>query len=159
MPSRRPRFFASLASLASLLALVVLAACLTHCRARGHDPSAEVRALLDTQAAAWNRGDIEGFMQGYWNSPELRFASGGNVTMGWKPTLDRYKARYSDRAAMGTLAFTDLDVRPAGDDAALAFGTWRLTREGSSPHGLFTLFIRRTSEGWRIVHDHTSSAD
>lgn len=155
MTPRRP----FLASLAAPLALVALAAGLPQCGPRGRDPSGEVRALLDAQAAAWNRGDIEGFMQGYWNSPELRFASGGNVTMGWKPTLDRYKARYADRAAMGTLAFTDLDVRPAGDDAALAFGAWRLVRESGSPHGLFTLLLRRTGDGWRIVHDHTSSAD
>jgi hypothetical protein len=105
MPSRRSFFawLASLAPLASLLALVALAACLTHCGARGHDPSVEVRALLDTQAAAWNRGDIEGFMQGYWNSPELRFASGGNVTRLHRPR--RSPRRRRRRPRLRHLAF------------------------------------------------------
>jgi ketosteroid isomerase-like protein len=150
MTSRRPLAFVSLAA---------LAACLVHCGARERDPAPEVRALLEAQAAAWNRGDIEGYMQGYWNSPELRFATGGTVTRGFQPTLARYKSRYADRAAMGTLAFSDLDIRPAGDDAALVFGAWRLARQNDSPHGLFTLFVRRTPEGWRVVHDHTSSAE
>lgn len=150
MPARRPFALASLAA---------LAACLVHCGARERDPSPEVRAVLETQVAAWNRGDIEAYMQGYWKSPELRFASGGNVTRGFQPTLERYKTRYADRAAMGTLAFSDLDIRPAGDGGALAFGAWRLTRQNDSPHGLFTLFLRRMPEGWRIVHDHTSSAE
>jgi ketosteroid isomerase-like protein len=153
MPLRHPLAVAPLALFASL------AAALLGCEARGRDPAPEVRALLEAQAAAWNRGDVEGYMQGYWNSPELRFASGGNVTRGFQPTLERYKARYADKAAMGTLTFSDLDIRPAGDDGALAFGAWRLAREKDSPHGLFTLFLRRTGEGWRIVHDHTSSAD
>ncbi len=157
MPPRRPALVAALARLALLISL---AAGLTQCGAReARDPGPEVRALLAEQVAAWNRGDIEGFMQGYWKSPELRFASGGGVTLGWQPTLERYKKRYGDRATMGTLAFTELDVRPAGDDGALAFGAWRITRESGSPHGLFTLFLRRTAEGWRVVHDHTSSAE
>jgi ketosteroid isomerase-like protein len=140
----------------------VVAACLgagsAHCGA-ARDPGLEVRAVLEAQVAAWNRGDVDGYMQGYWDSPELRFVSGGTVTYGWGPTLERYRARYADRASMGTLTFSDVDVRPAGDGAAFVFGAWRIARAGGSPHGLFTLVVRRTAAGWRVVHDHTSSAE
>ena len=114
--------------------------------------------LLQAQADAWNRGDIDAFMQTYAPVDDLRFASGGTVTYGWKPTLDRYKQRYPDRAAMGTLAFSDLTVTEFSPDAALVFGRWQLTRAADAPHGLFTLLVRRTSAGWKIFADHTSSA-
>jgi uncharacterized protein (TIGR02246 family) len=117
-----------------------------------------VRALLDDQVAAWNRGDVEAFMAGYWRSDDLRFASGGDVTFGWDATLERYRTRYPDRAAMGTLSFEDIDVRPLGADHALAFGRYVLERESDRPTGLFTLLLERRPEGWRIVHDHTSAA-
>lgn len=116
-----------------------------------------VRALLDEQVAAWNRGDVEGFMAGYWQSDELRFASGGDVTFGWSATLERYRTRYPDRAAMGTLSFVDIDVRPLDADHALAFGRYVLEREADRPTGLFTLLLEHRAEGWRIVHDHTSA--
>lgn len=122
------------------------------------DPKAEITRVLTEQSAAWNRGDIPAFMSGYWKSPELRFASGGNVTRGWQPTLERYQKSYPDKATMGQLAFTELEITPLGPDAANAFGRWRLTREKDSPNGLFTLTLRRFPEGWRIIQDHTSSA-
>ena len=118
----------------------------------------EITALLTAQAAAWNRGDLDGFMQAYARSDTLRFASGGNVTYGWQQTLARYKKNYPDQAAMGTLAFSDLVVTELAPDAALVFGRWQLTREKDTPHGLFTLTWRKTAAGWRIIHDHTSSA-
>lgn len=125
----------------------------------GPSPAArDITALLATQAAAWNRGDIDGFMQAYAQTDELRFASGGTITYGWKNTLARYKQRYPDKAAMGTLAFTELIVTELAPDAALVFGHWQLTREKDAPHGLFTLTLKKTAAGWRIVHDHTSSA-
>lgn len=119
----------------------------------------EVRALMLQGEAAWNDGSIEGYMETYWKSPDLRFASGGKVTYGWQPTLDGYLKRYPDRAAMGRLEFTELDIRILGPEDALAFGAWRLVRANDQPHGLFTLQIKRFEEGWRIVADHTSSAD
>jgi hypothetical protein len=119
---------------------------------------AEVRALLDAQVEAWNRGDVEGFMAGYLNSPELRFASGGDVTRGWQETLERYRRRYPDRAAMGTLSFVDVDVRSLGPGWAAAHGRYVLERAEDRPTGLFTLLVERLPEGWRIVHDHTSAA-
>ena len=120
--------------------------------------SAQILLILQTQAGAWNRGDIDAFMQTYAPVDDLRFASGGNVTYGWKPTLERYKQRYPDRAAMGTLAFSELTVTELSPDAALVFGHWQLTRAHDQPHGLFTLLVRHTPAGWKIFADHTSSA-
>ena len=119
---------------------------------------ASVKQVLADQAAAWNRGDIDAFMEGYAKSPELRFASGGTVTKGWQETLERYKQRYADRAAMGTLTFSELDVTVLAPDAALVFGRWRLQNDKGEPNGLFTLLFRKTDAGWRIVADHTSAA-
>ncbi len=115
--------------------------------------------MLAEQAAAWNRGDIDGFMQGYWNSEQLRFASGDSVTYGWAAANQRYHAHYPDRAAMGTLEFSGLDVELLAPDAAVVFGHWALQREHDRPHGLFTLVLRKTADGWRISRDHTSAAD
>jgi beta-aspartyl-peptidase (threonine type) len=117
----------------------------------------EVGAVLDAQVASWNRGDLEGFMQTYWNSPELTFNSSTNHTRGWEATFERYKTRYqSEGKEMGTLRFEEINVLLLDGDAALARGRWRLTLRESSPGGLFTLILRRFPEGWRIVHDHTS---
>ena len=116
----------------------------------------EILAVMMTQAGAWNRGDIEGFMQGYWKSEKLVFASGDNITRGWQPTLDRYKKTYGTRAKMGELAFTDLEITVLSKDAAVVLGSWSLKREADNPKGKFTLIFRRLKEGWRIVHDHTS---
>lgn len=118
----------------------------------------DILRVLTVQADAWNRGDIDAFMQTYANTPDLRFASGANVTYGWKPTLERYRKRYPDRAAMGHLAFSELTLTQLAPDAAVVFGHWQLTREKDTPHGVFTLLLRRTAEGWKIVADHTSSA-
>ena len=116
----------------------------------------DILAVMTTQAAAWNRGDIETFMQGYWRSEKLVFASGDNITRGWQSTLDRYKKTYDSRAKMGELAFTDLEVTVLSKDAAVVLGSWSLKREADNPKGKFTLIFRRVKEGWRIVHDHTS---
>jgi hypothetical protein len=121
-------------------------------------PEGQVRAVLDEQVRAWNRGDIAGFMQGYAQSGGTRFASGDEVRLGWESVLARYHERYTNRAAMGTLSFEDVDVMMFPHEAALVFGRWRLERAGDSPSGLFTLLFLRTPAGWRIVHDHTSSA-
>ena len=118
----------------------------------------EIEQVLTEQAAAWNKGDIDGFMEGYAKLPDLRFASGGTVTRGWQETLARYKQHYPDRAAMGALTFSELDVTVLSPDAALVFGRWRLKTGKGEPNGLFTLLWRKTAAGWRIVADHTSAA-
>jgi beta-aspartyl-peptidase (threonine type) len=123
-------------------------------------PAAEeaIRQVLDAQVAAWNRGDIEAFMAGYWSSPELSFFSGAERTKGWGATLERYRKRYqSEGQEMGRLTFSELRVDVLGPDSALVRGRWQLVRSKDRPGGLFTLIFRRFPEGWRIVHDHTSS--
>ncbi|MDT4895204.1 MAG: hypothetical protein QOH25_281 [Acidobacteriota bacterium] len=119
---------------------------------------AAIRAVLDAQVAAWNRGDIEGFMDGYARSEETVFVSGDTVTYGWQTVLDRYRKGYDTREKMGTLAFSDLEINVISKDAAVALGRWQLTRAKDMPHGRFTLIFRRRGQNWRIVHDHTSSA-
>jgi len=115
-----------------------------------------IRKVMDDQAAAWNRGDIDAFMEGYWRSDKLTFVSGTDVTRGWQPTLDRYKKRYDTRAKMGTLTFSELEITILSKDAAVVLGSWSLAREKDNPHGKFTLIFRKFKEGWRIVMDHTS---
>lgn len=114
--------------------------------------------VLDDQDRAWNAGDIDSFMSGYWNSPELTFASGGEITRGWKETLERYHKRYPDRQAMGRVSFSETTVKFLGADAALVLGRWRLERE-KPVGGVFSLVFRRIEGKWLIVHDHTSSAE
>ncbi len=116
----------------------------------------DIRKVMDRQAEAWNRGDLEGFMDGYWRSDKLTFVSGTEVTRGWQPTLDRYKKSYDSRAKMGVLTFSDLEVTMLGKNAAVVLGSWSLKRDADNPHGKFTLTFRKFKQGWRIVLDHTS---
>ena len=124
----------------------------------GNDQAA-IRQVMADAEAGWNAGDLERYMQCYWQSDQLRFAGGARVTRGWEATLDGYRRGYPDQETMGTLTFSDLDVTLLADDAAYVFGRWRLARADDEPHGLFTLVFRRLDGQWRIVHDHTSSAD
>lgn len=117
-----------------------------------------IRAVLEAQAAAWNRGDVEAYMDGYDRSPNTEFVGGDTITRGWQEVLDRYKKRYDTREKMGVLTFSDLEISVLSNDAALVLGRWRLKRSNDEPHGTFTLLFRKTKAGWRIVHDHTSSA-
>lgn len=116
----------------------------------------EVLAVMTAQTAAWNNGDVDGFMQGYWRSDQLVFASGDQVTRGWQPTLDRYKRTYDTKAKMGELTFSDISVNVLAKDIAVVLGSWSLKRENDNPKGKFTLIFRRLKEGWKIIHDHTS---
>ncbi len=119
---------------------------------------AAVRAELDRQVREWNAGHLAGFMETYAKSEQTRFASGGDISLGWQTVFDRYQKKYGTGAAMGTLSFSDLEITPLAPDTALAFGRWHLKREPDESSGLFTLVFRKTLAGWRIVHDHTSSA-
>lgn len=118
----------------------------------------QLRQLVNQQVRDWNRGDIDAFMKGYWKSEQLSFASGGQVTRGWQATRDRYHRRYPDRAAMGELEFSQLEVELLGPDAAYMLGRWKLQKE-SSMEGNFTLLFRKMEGEWKIVHDHTSKID
>jgi ketosteroid isomerase-like protein len=118
---------------------------------------AALRALLASQAADWNRGDIDAFMRGYWNSPETTFAGASGISRGWQAVLEHYHRNYPDRATMGHLDFGEIEITPLGNDAALILGRWHLNRDAGPVGGIFTLVARRFPEGWRIIHDHTST--
>lgn len=131
-------------------------------RALSETPAAGDKAAIENvlreQAAAWNRGDLEAFMAGYWKSAELTFFSGAHEFKGWQAALDRYKNSYQSAGKeMGKLEFTNLRIEMLGPDAAFVRGEFHLTMsDGKTPHGLFTLVFRKFPEGWKIVHDHSA---
>jgi uncharacterized protein (TIGR02246 family) len=125
--------------------------------AQARSAEAAIRALLAAQAAAWNRGDVEGFLDGYWKSEKLTFVTSRGVTRGWRHVLERYKRSYPDAKAMGRLSFSELEISVLSTEAAVVLGRWQLEREADRPEGHFTLVLKRLPAGWRIVHDHTTA--
>ena len=121
-------------------------------------PADEIRAVIQAQQEAWNRGDIDAFMNGYARDESTTFISEDTVRRGWETVRARYKEKYSDRAKMGTLSFSELEINVLSQDAAVVLGRWQLERANDHPHGRFTLIFRRTQDGWKIVLDHTSAA-
>ena len=119
---------------------------------------AEIQSVLTAQQDAWNRGDIDAFMNGYARSASTVFVSQDEVSRGWETVRDRYRVKYSDRTKMGTLSFSEIEVTMLSPDGAVVLGRWRLKRTNDEPHGRFTLIFKHLPEGWRIVHDHTSAA-
>jgi ketosteroid isomerase-like protein len=121
----------------------------------------DVQAVLNKQVVDWNKGDLDGFLTGYWNSPKVVFMSGANRFDGYAAMRDRYRRRYkAEGKAMGQLAFSDLDVEPLGPESVMARGRFRLTMpDGTKPTGLFTVIVRKFPDGWKIVHDHTSAEE
>jgi ketosteroid isomerase-like protein len=122
---------------------------------------AAIELVMRTQVAAWNRHDLNAFMAGYWNSPELTFFSGGKESSGWQAAMDRYKEKYASPGhEMGKLEFSDLRIEMLSDNAAFVRGAVHLTMpDGKTPHGLFTLVFRQFPDGWKIVHDHSAAAE
>jgi uncharacterized protein (TIGR02246 family) len=116
-----------------------------------------IKAVLEAQQSAWNRGDVDAFLVGYWHSSELTFSGSSGVARGWDGVLARYKKNYPDRAAMGQLDFSDLEFRFLGPDSAMVLGRWHLKRDQDELGGVFTLVWQRFPDGWKIIHDHTSS--
>ena len=141
-----------------LHSLVVLVICGVNAWGSPTVPTEEIRQVIVKQQDAWNRGDLEAFMAGYWNSPELTFFSGARESKGWQAALDRYKKSYQSAGhEMGKLEFSDLRVEMLGPEAAFVRGEFHLTMsDGKTPHGLFTLIFRKLPEGWKIVHDHSA---
>jgi beta-aspartyl-peptidase (threonine type) len=168
-PSRRP-LLSSLTACGTIIC-VLLAVQLICAQAGPHAPSrqplpakparieSEIRAVLNAQVAAWNAQRLEEFMDGYWHSPDLTFFSGGRKLAGWEATLDRYRKTYqAEGREMGRLAFSDLDILPLSATSAVVRGRWELTlSDGKKLGGLYTLVFRRFKNGWKIIHDHTSS--
>ncbi len=139
--------------------IVCLLVCLLSSACASKQDSVEaVRAVMQAQQAAWNRGDIEGFMDGYERSETTTFVSGDELTQGWQTVLDRYKRRYTSAEQMGMLTFSELDMQPLSPSLVLAEGRWKLIRANDTPHGRFTLLFRQTAKGWRIIHDTKTSA-
>ena len=117
-----------------------------------------IRRVMDDQVSAWNRGDVRAFMDGYEDSPSTTFV-GLNITKGHAEVLANYQKRYPSKDAMGTLRFTDIEVRPLGEDYAVVIGRYHLDRSqqaGGEGNGIFTLVFHRTPRGWKIILDHTS---
>ncbi len=137
-------------------ALLALSLCI---QAQNSKADAAIRQVLDAQVVAWNAGKLEAFMAGYWNSPGLTFVSGGRKLNGWDATLDRYRKTYqAEGKEMGKLAFLDLDVQQLGPAAAFVRGQFQLKlSDGKEASGRFTLVLRKFKDGWKIIHDHTSS--
>jgi ketosteroid isomerase-like protein len=138
--------------------LLLLLLCTVNAWSSPTAPAEEVRRVIAQQQDAWNRGDLEAFMAGYWNSPELTFFSGAHESKGWQAALDRYKKSYQSAGhEMGKLQFANLRVEMLGADAAFVRGEFHLTMsDGKTPHGLFTLVFRKFPEGWKIVHDQSA---
>jgi uncharacterized protein (TIGR02246 family) len=147
------------AALFTLLAMLPMITLTAPAQAQ-EDGKAAVEQVLRSQQEAWNHHDLDGFMAGYWNSPDLTFFSDAHERKGWQATLDRYRAAYaSPGKEMGKLDFSALRIEMLGSDAAFVRGTWQLVMpDGKTPHGLFTLVFRKFPEGWKIIHDHTSLA-
>jgi len=130
------------------------------CAAQEQSPNsaAEIQSVFTAQQDAWNRGDIDAFMNGYAQSASTVFVSGDEVTRGWDTVRERYRKKYSDRTKMGTLTFSEIEVTPLSADSAVVLGRWKLQRANDHPHGRFTLVFKRLPEGWRIILDHTAAA-
>jgi hypothetical protein len=121
------------------------------------NPQDAIRQMLDLQVKSWNKGDLPGFMEGYWQSPELSFFSGNVKTAGWQATLERYRKKYQgENKEMGQLTFKDLSIEMLGTEHALVRGRFQLQMKESAPTGLFSLVVKKLPAGWRIIHDHTS---
>ena len=149
------------AAVAIPLIVITLAMCASARQKKSApEPAAkEIRAVLDRQVQAWNRRDLEGFMQGYWRSPNLTFYSGGSTVSGWDETLARYRSRYQSAGnEMGKLEFLDLKIELLGPTAAFVRGRFHLKMSSGESGGLFTLTFRKFAGGWKIIHDHTSTA-
>ena len=147
-------------SLALCLITLALSACVSSSEPAKNDDqiAASVRAVLEAQQAAWNRGDIDNFMDGYDRAETTTFVSGDELFQGWQKVLERYRQRYKSREEMGTLTFSDLSVKPISPDSALVDGRWQLARANDKPHGRFTLLFQRINGNWRVIHDTTTTS-
>ena len=140
-------------------ALFLLLFPLIFCSERSYDENtikSEIKTVMDDQIASWNAGSIEGFMAGYWNSEDFTFQSGNTRVQGWNTLFERYKKNYSGEN-QGNLEFTDLKIKVLEKDLAYVLGRWKVTEVPEPGEGLFTLLFKHLPEGWKIIHDHTSS--
>ena len=116
----------------------------------------DILKVMTTQQIAWNNGDIDGFMKGYWKNDSLLFIGSKGPTYGWQKTLDNYKKSYPNKEKMGILEFSDIKVKMLGKNYAYVFGKWKLVRTNDSPNGIYTLIFEKFKDGWKIISDHTN---
>ncbi len=142
-----------------LLALLTLLLFASRVAPESQSSDSAARAITDVltaQQAAWNRGDVRAFMDGYWNSPEVTFSGVSGLTRGWQAVFTRYQQRYPTAATMGHLDFSELEIRSLGPTSALVLGKWHLSLSTGDVGGVFTLVFEQFPAGWKISHDHTS---
>lgn len=165
--SSNPLHFETLRGTVVLAALAIATLSTLSCGAKAPPPKRmflpadrdAVKAVLDEQAAAWNRGSIDGFMAAYAKVPWLVFTSGSRIRRGWQETYDTFQKKYAQNPqAMGKLAFEILSIDPVGADGVVVLGTWHLRESPADGQGVFTVVLERRPDGWKIIHDHTSSA-
>jgi beta-aspartyl-peptidase (threonine type) len=154
-PIRSPALYAALIAIVGLL---IVGPIVTALLVRfPHADREEIREVLLQQQTAWNEGNLDEFMGGYWHSPDLAFASGADETRGWEATLERYRKRYQEGGReMGRLTFSELEIEPRDAQNALVYGRWQVITTKETLGGRFTLTFRKLPEGWRIVRDETS---
>lgn len=158
-----PRFVGSMMQSILLITLgLMIAPQLTRAQTAPDSHSkdrAAITQLITSQQLSWNKGDIDNFVEAYWNSPDLTFSGTSGIQRGFEAVRARYKKVYPDRSTMGQLDFSDLDFHFIGNDGALVLGHWHLTRDKDKGDigGVFSLVWQRFPEGWRIIHDHTSA--
>jgi ketosteroid isomerase-like protein len=142
----------------SIAGIIILLICFSSCKERFSraDIINSIDSLMSEQEAAWNNGDIEAFMQGYWKSDSLQFISSRGINRGWQNTLDGYRRGYPDKESMGQLRFEVLDYKPVSGEACLVTGKFYLTRAAGDLSGIFTLLFQKKNGKWVIVYDHTS---
>ena len=116
----------------------------------------EILKVMTDQQTAWNNGNIDGYMQGYWKNDSLLFIGSKGPTYGWQKTLDNYKKSYPNKEKMGILEFSDIQVKILGKKHAYVFGKWKLARTNDSPNGIYTLIFEKFKDGWKIISDHTN---
>ncbi len=117
---------------------------------------AAIDKIMTDQIVAWNKGDLENFMQGYWQSDELKFIGKNGITYGWQKTLENYKKNYPDRKTMGELSFEILVREKLESNHYFVVGKWKLKREIGDLGGHFSLIFRKIKGKWLIVSDHSS---
>jgi ketosteroid isomerase-like protein len=141
----------------SSLFLLLLVACQSSTSPINHEKEiASIQSVMNEQQEAWNRGDIDAFMSGYWKSDSLRFIGKRGITYGWQSTLNNYKSSYPGNAAMGRLQFTNLTTELAGDNSAYVIGKWELFRATDTLGGHYSLLWKKINGQWLIVADHSS---
>jgi ketosteroid isomerase-like protein len=137
---------------------IITIACLLFCQftfAQNKDVEA-IKRILDNQIKAWNSGNLDAFMEGYLQSDSLVFIGKSGPTYGYKNTLENYKKSYPDKAHMGSLQFEIISIKPLNSDHYFVIGKWKLIRTVGNVNGVYTLLLRKTKDGWKIIADHSS---